>query len=271
MLFLMKLILLVQSTEDVEKLLPSAEAIKAAGYTGVWVNHSPAVAVNQKEAAAQFDKEIDELQAAEAASASRGDYEAAKGYKVSREGKILDRAKALRDAWKGMSSEDREKRITEIFEPFVKALNPDGGNAISTKVTEHSDHYDPAQWVSMLNSLSGAWFTPFVPGSFSIAWPGAIPKTNSITCYPRPDVATAIEMITGQKVDVRIEGNQLTATPKETKTQKPTFANRADELTAMRYFTLKKVADPLGVSMPKGKPLATVVQEILAAEAAKAA
>lgn len=259
MLYLMKLILLVQSTEDVEKLVQSAEAIKAAGYTGVWVNHSPAVAVNQKESAAQFDKEIAELQSAETASASRGDYEAAKGYKSSREGKILDRAKALRDAWKGMSSEDREKRINEIFGPFVKALNPDGGDSISTKVTEHSDHYDPAQWVSMLNSLSGAWFKPFVPGSFSIAWPGAIPANRMPVAK---SIAAATVLTASKALDA------ISKIPSEAPVLK---TSRAEELSAMRYFTLKKVADPLGVAMPKGKPLATVVQEVLAAEAAKAA
>jgi hypothetical protein len=48
------------------------------------------------------------------------------------------------------------------------------------KVTQHSDHYEPESWIEFLNSLKGAWFAPFTPGTFSILWPTSLPETKQV-------------------------------------------------------------------------------------------
>ena len=55
------------------------------------VLHSPAIVIDQAEASSTLDAEISALLTAEKAAADRGDYEAASGYKASRESKALDR------------------------------------------------------------------------------------------------------------------------------------------------------------------------------------
>jgi len=62
-----------------------------------------------------------------------------------------------------------------MFGDFVK--NPPDANM---KVTQHSDHYEPESWIEFLNSLKGAWFAPFTPGTFSILWPTSLPETKQV-------------------------------------------------------------------------------------------
>jgi hypothetical protein len=166
-----KLLLLVQTEADVAHLDGAAKAILSSAITGVWVVFSPAVTVNASEAATKLDAEIETLKVAERQAADRSDYTAAAGYKTQREGKELDRAKALRDAWKTAPAEERQARIKSIFGPFGEALKAKG---LSVRITGHSDHYDRDQWVAMLNSLSGVWFKEFSPGTFVVGWPEAV-------------------------------------------------------------------------------------------------
>jgi hypothetical protein len=185
-----KLLLLVQTEADVQHLPAAAQAILASPITGVWVVFSPAVTVNASEAAAKLDGEIDTLKAAERAAADRGDYTAAAGYKTQREGKELDRQKALRDAWKNAPAEERQRKTKEIFAPFGDVLKAKG---LAVKITGHSDHYDRDQWVAMLNSLSGVWFKEFTPGAFLIAWPEAVETSlqQPVGQYPEKPAAVA--------------------------------------------------------------------------------
>lgn len=240
-----KLLLLVQSEADVAHLGSAATAILASSITGTWVVFSPAITVNASEAASKLDTEIAGLKKAERDAAERSDYEAAAGYKLQREGKELDRAKALRDAWKTAPAEDRQARTNAIFGPFVAPLKERGLNA---KVTMHSDHYDREQWVAMLNSLSGVWFKEFTPGGFMVAWPESV--AGAIKQLPPPAIpkVPAVE-------------KAVTAAAPQT---------RAEELQGLRHFGLVAVAKKLQVGIT-GKDKPAIIAAILAAEQAPAA
>lgn len=239
----MKLLLLVQSQSDVDHLDAAARSILNSAITGVWVVFSPAITINASEAAAKLDAEIEQLRTAERQAADRADYEAAKGYKGQRDGKELDRAKVLRDAWKTADEASRKARTKEIFEPFMKALNPDGKGRISVKVTSHSDHYERDQWVAMLNSLTGVWFKPFTPGSFVVGWPES--------------VETSIR---------ESDGQFWQNTTKEALKAEKEPSSRRDELLSKHTMYAISVAKKLGLD-PKGKVKEQIVEEILAAEA----
>lgn len=249
----MKLLLLVQSQSDVDHLDAAARSILNSAITGVWVVFSPAITINALEAAAKLDAEIEQLRTAERQAADRADYEAAKGYKGQRDGKELDRAKVLRDAWKTADEAARKARTKEIFEPFMKVLNPDGKGRISVKVTSHSDHYERDQWVVMLNSLTGVWFKPFTPGSFVVGWPEAVATSNPVGRN------SIIEKV--------ISENQKSPAEDVTEVVKDfTTLGRKEELLSKHTMYAISVAKKLGLD-PKGKVKEQIVEEILAAEA----
>lgn len=242
----MKLLLLVQSPDDVQHLDAAARSILNSSITGVWVVFSPAITVDASEAATKLDTEIEQLRSAERSAAERSDYAAAAGYKTQREGKELDRAKALRDAWKTADEAKRKERTRAIFEPFVKTLNPDGKGKISVKVTGHSDHYERDQWVALLNSLTGVWFKPFTPGSFVVGWPESVWTSNSATAnkfFPSG---------MGEAVQKVVPSSPVT---------------REQELLATHHMSLRPIAKKLGLDI-EGKSKADAVAAILAAEAA---
>lgn len=251
----MKLLLLVQNENDVKHLPAAAQSILSSAITGVWVVFSPAITVDANEAASKLDAEIQQLVAAERAAADRTDYEAAKGYKTQREGKELDKAKAIRDAWKTADATAKQERTKAIFEPFTKALNPDGKGRISIKVTGHSEHFEREQWVQMLNSLSGVWFKPFAPGSFVVGWP------ESMETAIKDGLTPIGKGVSYQKITPPSE----TSIRQAPEPQKP--ASREDELMAMHHMSLKPLMNSLNLD-PKGKSKEQMVKEILAAEAA---
>src|SRR5688572_17442962 len=215
-----KLLLLVQTEADVAHLDGATRAILNLSITGVWLVFSPAITVNASEAATKLDAEIETLKTAERQAADRGDYTAAAGYKTQREGKELDRAKALRDAWKTAPAEERQARIKSIFGPFGEALKAKG---LSVRITGHSDHYDRDQWVAMLNSLSGVWFREFTPGGFVVGWPEA--------------VATSIQQPVGHYPELNRKIPEVPPTPK----------TRREELEALHPMKLGPIMRSFGL------------------------
>lgn len=247
----MKLLLLIQNQADVDNLTAASKAILNSSITGVWTVFSPAITVDSATASAKFDAEIEQLRTAERAAAERGDYEAAGGYKTQREGKELDRAKALRDAWKTANEDDRKARTKEIFQPFTEALQK---AKLSVRVTGHSDHYEREQWVALLNSLSGVWFKPFTPGSFIVSWPEAVVSSlakNKLVVDPVfiPQLQTVEKPVPEQKL----------------KSTEP--AIRQAELSEFHTNKLRAMAAGFGIST-EGKDKPTLASEIVAAEAA---
>jgi hypothetical protein len=252
-----KLLLLVQTEADVAHLDGAAKAILSSAITGVWLVFSPAITVNASEAASKLDGEIAQLRTAYQQAIDREDLDAAKGYKAQREEKQLDRAKALRDAWKTTPSEQRKARTKEIFNPFVARLQAKG---ISPKITAHQDHYDREQWVAMLNSLSGAWFKEFSAGGFVVGWPEAMEKVV-FTILPERLELTTLDLERMAAPEKKELGSE--PTPKSPQT-------REQELVALHPMKLGPVMRSMGLD-PEGKSRTQKIQEILAAEAKPAA
>lgn len=245
----MKLLMLVQNEADVSHLAAAAQAIIASAVNRVWVVFSPAITVDVSTAAAKLDSEIETLRAAEAQAATRTDYEAAKGYKAQREGKELDRQKALRDAWKTAPEEERRARVKTLFASFMDTIQSVGG--FSVKITGHSDHYDREQWVAMLNSLSGVWQKDFVPGSFLMSWPEGVEM--AIRKLP-----TLAERLGPTSLDKMREANPVAP---------PAPPTRREQLEAMHHSSVKKLARELGLDITD-MSTPDVIEAIVNAEAA---
>lgn len=267
------LILLIQSESDIAALPSAAESIVQHGYKGCWILVSPAIAVNAAEASAKYDKEINDLRAAELAAASRGDYTAASEHKLAREGKELERGTAVASAWKSVAEADRMNAIKNKLAPLMTAFP----GKVNTRTQLMQDHYDPGQWVQMLNSLSGAWFKEFTPGSFSVAWPGAIPAmgvkipilnpsnlgitsldkaTPSVMNIKPPVPEAAVKAFREEKAKAAAKSPLVAATNPD---------DRRKQLVSLPFFTRKSVAGKLGIDV-KGKGTDQIVDEILAKE-----
>lgn len=247
-----KLLLLVQSEADVQHLDGAAQAILNSAITGVWVVFSPAITVNASEAAGKLDTEIEALRTAEDQAAGRRDYAAAAGYKTQREGKELDRQKALRDAWKTAPAEERKKKAQEAFAPLIAQLQPNG---VNVKITAHGDHYDRDQWVAMLNSLTGAWFKEFTPGSFVVGWPEAV-ATSLKNIVPASFKKGMEDIATGNTVPLE---KALTEAPPK---------SRREELEALHPMKLGPLMRNLELNH-EGLSRAQKIEAILAAEEKK--
>jgi len=260
------LLLLVQTPADVEALPAATQEIKHSNVRGVWLLLSPAIIVDQKAAAATFDKDIADLEAAEQAAAGRRDYDGARGYAAQRDAKQLDRAKALRDAWKSVSADDRDVRIKNIVRPIMDELNPrrdETGTAL--KVSELQDHWEPENWIAMLNSLTAGWFKPFAPGTFFVAWPGVVAAvlkdspTSQLPPVPPPP--------TPEQQKEYNEAVAKSAPP----SPPPMTLTRREELENTARSIRVSIAAKLGV---EGAPKMTgpeLTEAILAAEAKKTA
>lgn len=260
----MKLLLLVQSDTDAKAMESAAKAIKSSPVKDIWVVYSPAISVDQSAAASKFDTNIAELLEAEKKSAALGDYTAAAGYKASREEQALDRAKALRDAWKTVPQNERNDRVRALFTPFIETLK----TGYNIKISGHQDHFDPDQWVQLLTSLGAAWNPAYTPGSFTVAWPSslALPVVESVKI-------PIVGMDVGFKGDVTVTAAAPEAAVKayreeKAKTPEPpatTVDARRKQLSAMRFFALQSAAKKVFVQT-KGKKPEQIVDEVLAAE-----
>ena len=178
------IILLVQTQPDIAALATASREIKKLNTEGVWLVFSPAVLVDTAAAAKEHDVAIRDINEAMKACADRLDFEGAKNYKLKLDAAILDKAESVKNAYKKMTAAEQESAFQRVFGDFVK--NPPAANM---KVTQHSDHYEPESWIEFLNSLKGAWFAPFTPGTFSILWPTSLPETKSGTVVPKAEKA----------------------------------------------------------------------------------
>lgn len=247
------LILLIHTQAHVNALPPTAQAIIASGYDRCWVVISPAIAVDANAASEKFDTEIAAQRAAELAAAGRGDYEAAAGYKLAREGKQLDRDKAIADAWKSVPEEDRKLAYKAKLAPLFEAFQ----GKVAARMVSTQEHYAAAQWISMLNALSGVWPKELVHGEYMVGWPGAIP-TGRVSLPPKDETEVTPPAV------IEAAGRVQERLPK---ISKPT--TRREELEAMHRHTLQATARDLGLNAGKKTP--ELIDDILAAEASKAA
>ena len=184
------IILLVQTQPDIAALATASREIKKLNTEGVWLVFSPAVLVDTAAAAKEHDVAIRDINEAMKACADRLDFEGAKNYKLKLDAAILDKAESVKNAYKKMTAAEQESAFQRVFGDFVK-IPP----AANMKVTQHSDHYEPESWIEFLNSLKGAWFAPFTPGTFSILWPTSLPETKSGTVVPKAEKRISDEIM----------------------------------------------------------------------------
>jgi hypothetical protein len=232
------------------------------GVKRVMVLHSPAIVINQAEAASTLDAEIAQLLSAEKSAADRSDYEAAAGYKQNREARSLDRAKTIADAWKTMPQDQQNASIKKLIGPFVNILNPDGRSGIAVRITRHQDHYDRENWLTMIQSIASAWPKELSPGSFAVGWPSQFADSS-------PTVSDLISVTKSIVQDLSVPSPSSVAAPPKAKKPVPTApatpVDRRTELLGMRHFALKSAADKVGVVVT-GKVKPAIVEEILAKE-----
>lgn len=244
------LILLIHTQEHVNALPETAKTIIAAGFDRCWVIISPAIAVDTSTAAEKLDSEITALRSAERAAADRADYDAANGHKIAREGKMLDRDKAIADAWKSVPDEDRKVAYQAKLGPLFAEFK----NRVAARVNATQEHYAAAQWISMLNSLSGVWPKDLVHGEYVVAWPGAIPALLTANPVERREIKienTAKSELT-QEVERQLASQEIPLT-------------RRDELEATHHMSLRPIAKALGIDVT-GKGTPEIIDAIIEAE-----
>lgn len=272
------LILLIHTQNHVDLLPQTAQTILAAGFDRCWVVTSPAIAADAASASAKLDSEIAALKAAQDLAAAREDYEAASGHKLAREGKILDRDKAIADAWKSVPEEDRKNVYRAKLQPLFEAFQ----GKVAARMVVTQEHYAAAQWIQMLNALSGIWPKEFVHGEYVVAWPGAIPQGQ------KSDVGVQISLNHTKTAEGKViyqwkdnAGNDRSpifedlatansffdvAASNVTKITEPAKPlSRRDELTALHHMSLRPIAKDLGIDVT-GKGTVAIIEEILEAE-----
>jgi len=182
------IILLLQNQADVTALPVASSEIKKLGTEGVWLLFSPTVLIDTATASREHDIAIRDIEGAMKDCAGRLDFEGAKNYKLKLDAAILDKAESVKSAYKRLSKEDQDAAYSRIFNGFI-----DSKPCQNIKVTQLSDHYEPANWIELLNSIKGAWFAPFTPGSFSVAWASSfVGMSKAAQPAPAPPpVATA--------------------------------------------------------------------------------
>ena len=178
------IILLIQNQPDIAALATASREIKKLNTEGCWLVFSPAVLVDTAAAAKEHDVAIRDINDAMTACAGRLDFAGAAQYKLKLDAAILDKAESVKNAYKKMTAVEQESAFQRVFGDFMK--NPPAANI---NVTQHSDHYEPESWIELLNSLKGAWFAPFTPGTFSVLWPTSLPETKSGTVVPKAEKA----------------------------------------------------------------------------------
>lgn len=181
-----QLLLLVQTQEHVDALRGAATTILSERYDGLWVLFSPAILVDTKAAASEFDKNIADLTAAKDRCKAADDFDGARAYKTQLDAELLERNAKVRDSWKAMTEADRDAATQRVLGSFLEQFPAD-----RLRVERMHDHYEPGQFIDALNAHRKAWFVPFTPGSFAFAWPtsfGAAAAPAALIPPPAPPV-----------------------------------------------------------------------------------
>lgn len=237
-----RVLLSVHDSDDLAALPATAKKLIALGVKQVCLFYSPAIVIDQKSAAEKYDADIVSLRTAYKAAKDRDDLDAAKSYKEQLDGKVLERGKAIRDAWRHYSVEARTERATEIFKPFFAAFPPE----IGLQRRGLGDHYDRGEQPAFLNAISVHIPDGWNWGDFSIATPVSIVGRNGASAVTAP---------------VKKPASVPVAAP-----QAYDPAARESQLKAMRYLSLKSEAKKAGIEVFKGMPMETIVTMILAKE-----
>jgi hypothetical protein len=160
-------LLLCQSQADSDALLPAVPALVSAGVNAIWLLYSPVVLVDTKAAEAEHQRNIDGLNASIARCTAAEDFQGALAYKVQRDAAVLERATAVKDAWKKLAVYEQAEAEKKLFTPFLEGM---GAAGISVRVQRLTEHYETPHFIDALNSIRKSWFAPCAPGTFSMDW-----------------------------------------------------------------------------------------------------
>lgn len=202
------LLLLCQSQSDVTSLPAAAQAIKSQSFDGVWFLFSPAVLVDTETAGAEHDRNIADLDAAVSRCAASRDFEGAKNYQAQLDAARLDRAGKVKDAWKTLTDSQRDEATRRVFGQFF-----DAKPAPNVRHQILPDHYEPAQFIAALNSIKGAWFAPFVPGTFTMDWVSSLGNASD-TAIPAQTPKETVAAPTPSNPVAKKSGNAMFTDPR---------------------------------------------------------
>lgn len=239
-----RILLLVQSPAHAAALMSCVPHL-IAHYQWVWAVYSPAVLVDEKTAAADFDKDIAELEAAMDGAYRRRDGAGGDQLKLQYDAKILSKTTHVKEAWKSMPEEQKIAAFSKIFRPFYEALKASPGMSVS--INEAGDHFETAAHVEFQNSLKAGMKTGFVPGEYVVGWPTSLPKGSGGTDWKKlsekvTELATPAKAVAGVSA-------QPPATPAKIDKRKGPrkIAPRLRELMQMDLDALGPIAFELGV------------------------
>lgn len=235
-----RILLLVQSPAHAAALMSCVPHL-IAHYQWVWAVYSPAVLVDEKTAAADFDKDIAELEVAMDGAYRRRDGAGGDQLKSQYDAKILSKTAHVKEAWKSMPEEQKIAAFAKIFKPFYEALKVSPGMSVS--INEAGDHFETTAHVEFQNSLKAGMKTGFVPGDYVVGWPTSLPKSVAHGKLPSPaERATPAEVVAGVSAQPPVTPTKLDKRKGPRK-----IAPRLRELMQMDLDALGPIAFELGV------------------------
>lgn len=256
---MLNLILLVQSQHDLDHLLRCSEAMKRAGVTNCWTLYSPAVLADSQTVNAEFDKQIAALNEAINRAKATEDFDACKGYKEQREGVVLAKSAAAKDAYKSLTPEQQQAAAARIFAPFYESKP-----APNLKISRHSEHYETGNWLEMVNSLRGAWLPTHPAGDFIVTWPGQVAQWGTSPVVSEPVVST-----TPSAPPAPTPATSPAIVKAKAPSKSYTSTKRFKILCAMGIEALGHEAIAAGIAQPSGNRL-SIAHKTIQAEIAKA-
>ena len=176
-----QLLLLVQNQADVDALPVAATAYVAHGYNALWLLFSPAVLVDTKAVSAEYDSNIIALRTQIESCKTADDFDGAKGYKSQLDDAVMQKAMKVKEVWRTLTQEQQAAAQERVFGPFFAKLPQE-----RIRAEMLHEHYDQANFIDALNSIRKAWFAPYTPGQFVLAWAsslvgGAAPAATTAT------------------------------------------------------------------------------------------
>lgn len=241
----------VLSQADIAALPNLIQFLKAQKPRAVVILSNPSLGVTAEDATRDIDKQISDLEQAETAAAQRKDYPGAQQFRTQVEEAKMKRQDVLRDGWKSVPLETRQKAYSPFVEPFAQ-LAP-------TYVRHVILPEDSEDLLVTLAGMRTTWPDCLPAGQFAIVHPQSVGEQKA-TFSSTDDWKRAVETV---KDTVSLAPKVVTA-PKVTEAPLDPREARKKELST-QYMKMVKVAKEYGITVQKGKA-GEAVELILAKE-----
>lgn len=175
----------VLTPQDAEALPNLVQYLAAQKPLAVVVMHNPSLGVTGESATKDVDAKIAATEKAESDAAARKDYPAAEQFRQQLEGLKLERQDVLREGWRKVSPEARDKAYSEtILKPFVAAFETSNTTHVR-QITLLEDVPNENLFMTLAN-MGKAWPNCLPMGDFAVMYPRTIPPPEP-TLYVSPD------------------------------------------------------------------------------------